>query len=147
MLDNANYVEMKDKREEFEVWLIHMDDQLEVFLNSFDEPIKSQLDFSPGSLDVIEGWLLDNFKTYQELQEVKYKKLVDLLARYIGETFRKNIKGKWDMNLTDPNYVFYGMPIIMDGEKKETITCPHYLPTSAIDRKSGNFLRTILNNY
>ena len=50
------------------------------------------LDYSIKSLDELEGWLLSNFKHHNDL--IAQKKLLDYITIYIGETVRKHIGGK-----------------------------------------------------
>ena len=66
----------------------------------------------------------------------------DALARYIGEVFRKNIGGKWNIVLDDPNYAYVGLPQL----NYPTPVCPFTLLTASIDRNRGDFLRMVYIN-
>lgn len=133
-------------REEFEYWLFEMDDELEKFLSSIQPLAGGNLDFSPGSLDILERWMLGRYPNTTRLLEPSEKHVLDGAARYIGETFRKQLGGYWDISLDDPNYVYHGIPQLTGFGENPTPLCPHSLATAAVDRKTGNFLRTVLEN-
>lgn len=137
---------MKEK-DQFEEWLFIMDDRLSDFIESLPENIKNEMDYSADSLDIIERWLLSLFSKSETILEEKNKFFLDGLSRYIGETYRKQLTGKWSINIDDPEFVFYGLPIITDSEKNETIICPISMSTTTIVRNQGTFLSTILKNH
>lgn len=60
---------------------------MEYFTGEFAQANGLTLDYSIKSLDEIEGWILANFKHYNDL--IAEKKLLDHITIYIGETFRK----------------------------------------------------------
>jgi hypothetical protein len=55
------------RKEDFEYWLFEMDDALERFLQGIGEPVRSQLDFSPASLDALEAWVLERYANPDDL--------------------------------------------------------------------------------
>lgn len=73
--------------------------------------------------------------------------LVNGAACYIGEIFRKALGGRWDIELGDPDYVYFGVPILrgLGGSTNES-ECPLSLATASADRRTGNYLRTVLEN-
>lgn len=72
---------------------------------------------------------------------------LDGLARYIGETFRRAIGGKWEIRLDDPKYVFYDVPQLTGFSPTPTPVCPSGLATASADRRSGQFIRGVLENH
>jgi hypothetical protein len=128
------------ERDQFEYWLIHMDDALQEFISSLSEDCSIDLDFSKQSLDQLEKWLLDQFPDTEAILEKKNSVIADGAARYIGETFRKHIGGHWDIELEDPRNAFFGLPILTAYMDLPTPICPLALTTTSVDRRRGDFL-------
>jgi hypothetical protein len=133
-------------RDDFEYWLMDMDDALERFLSGLAPHIKEKLNFSPSSLDALEAWILERYPSTQAMLGRDQSRLVDGAARYIGETFRKALGGRWDIELDDPKYVYFGVPIFTGFEEKPTPVCPLTLATASANRRTGKYLRTVLEN-
>lgn len=131
-------------RDDFEFWLVVMDDALERFLAVLPPQIREKLDYSPSSLDALETWILDRYPSPQAMLERDQSRLVDGVARYIGETFRKTLGGYWDIRLDDPKFAFFALPILTGFEEKPTPFCPLTLATASADRRTGKYLCTIL---
>ena len=131
-------------RDDFEHWLIDMDDALERFMAGPAAAVQEQLDFSSRSLDVLEKWLLEKYPSTQSMLAPDQAPIVDGAARYIGETFRKAIGGHWDIELDNPKDVYFGLPILTNFEPKSLPLCPVTLATTSADRRTGSFLRTLL---
>jgi hypothetical protein len=138
--------EVDRRNGDFQYWLSEMDDALARFLEGIDEPVRSQLDLSPESLDALETWVLKRYKSPDELLETDAKRVLDGVARYIGETYRKHVGGQWQIRLDDPKYAFFGLPELTGFSEKPTPISPHSLATAMTDRRSGMYLRTILQN-
>jgi hypothetical protein len=134
-------------REDFESWLVDMDDALERFLDALPGEVSARLDYSPASLDVLEKWILDRYESTNQMLPASEATTVDGLARYIGETFRKAIGGRWGIRLDDPKYVFCGLPEIIGYSEKPTSLCPISLATASADRRSSKYLSGILASY
>jgi hypothetical protein len=130
--------------EQFEDWLVVMEDRLTEFVGSRLANIQGDLDFSPTSLDTLEGWLLENYSDPEDL--LADKEEWDGVARYVWETFRRQLGGYWDMRLDDPKYVYHGLPQLVGLRGASSPICPHTLATAAVDRRKGNYLRSILEN-
>jgi hypothetical protein len=135
------------QREDFEYWLADMDDAIERVLGSAPLGIRERLDFSPGSLDVLEAWILERYASTDAMLPASESRVVDGLARYIGETFRKAIGGRWEIRLDDPKYVFYGKPQLTGFWDKPTPLCPLSLATASADRRTGRYLGGVLASY
>ena len=136
----------RDGREEFEFWLSDMDDALERFFGRVPSAIRSRLDFSPESLDVLEAWVLERYASTDALVKPEAKETVDGLARYVGETYRKAIGGKWEIRFDDPGYAYYGLPQLTGFSPRPTPIAPHSLVTASADRRTGSYWRTVLEN-
>jgi hypothetical protein len=132
--------------EQFEYWLADMDDALDRFFKLLPDNVRARLDFSVASLDVLEAWILEKFHDNQEMLQPDAAIILDGLARYIGETFRKAIGGRWEIRLDDPNYVFHRLPQLTGFSERSTPESPISLATAAASRRTGNYLRTILEN-
>ncbi len=130
----------------FEHWLADMDDALDRFAASVEEPLRAQLDYSPTSLDAVEAWILERYPSTESLLAPSESRWLDSLARYVGETFRRQLGGRWHLRLDEPDYAFYGLPELTGLAAPSTSECPHTLVTAAADRRRGTYLRTVLEN-
>lgn len=133
-------------RDDFELWLFQMDDELEAFVARFSAEQQRRLDYTPDSLAVLERWLLERYAGTEQIMAVENKTTLDGAVRYIGETFRKNLGGKWDVNLTDPKDAFYKLPVITGFPGMKVAVSPYSLAGACVDRRTGAFLQTILAN-
>lgn len=132
---------IEEQKELFEYWLFEMDDVLENFTKRFKKD-NLPLDYSVTSLNYVESLILSYFPDIEEIKKTEHKHFYDELARYVGETFRKNIGGTWKLDIERESSAYYGLPIL----DYPTPICPHRFVTATIDRKKGTFLSTILTN-
>jgi hypothetical protein len=132
-------------RDDFEVWLTAMDDVIDEFLRGLPEGVRARMDYSPASLDVLEEWLLDTYRSPQALRAGDAA-LLDRPARYVGETMRRNLGGKWTINLDEPEEVFFGLPILTEVRGAVAPMSPYSLTTATLDRNTGGYLRRVLEN-
>ena len=133
-------------RDDFEEWLAAMDDLLEEFIAHFPAGKREMLDFTPESLNVVEAWILEKYPDPYSMIKEEENETLDGLACYIGETFRTARGGKWDIRLDDPKLAFYCLPMLTGWEKDYTPMCPVTLATASADRRTGKYLRTVLEN-
>lgn len=136
-------------RDDFECWLIDMDDAIERLLALLpSDQMRQKLDFSPPSLDTLEAWILERYSSTEAMLEQSETTIVDGLARYIGETYRMALGGHWDINLDDPQRVYFGIPILVAHESRlETEICPLSLATASANRRTRIYLRMVLENH
>jgi hypothetical protein len=134
-----------ERRDRFELWLMDMDDALERFMDQVPE-VREKLDYSAESLDVLEKWLLERYPTFEAIIADSEKDMLDGMARYVGETFRKNLGGIWDIVLDDPKNVWYRLPIVTGFPGQGAPLSPVTMTTAAADRRTGTYWRTILQN-
>jgi hypothetical protein len=133
-----------DDRDRFEFWLADMDDALDRFLVSVRESVGSTLNFTPASLDRLQGWLLARYDDHDQMLKPAESETIDGIARYIGETIRRTVGCHWDIELSDPKKAFYQLPILVGFGAKDTPECPHTLATAAAARRTGNYLSNVL---
>jgi hypothetical protein len=133
-------------RDDFEYWLFDMDDALERFFSQLPPDLATRLDYAPGSLDVIEQWILSRYTDAKALLAEPEAAWLDGAARYIGETFRKTLGGMWEIRLDDPKYVYYRMPQLSGFGERPTPLSPFSLATATASRRTGRYLCGILAN-
>ncbi len=135
-----------EAEDDFEWWVMDMDDALDRFLDSLPPEIQESLDFSPRSLNVLEAWLLATYPHLESLLTPEQTLMLDGAARYIGETLRQAAGGHWSINLDDPMYVYFGLPILKKIGTSSEILCPLTLVTAATDRRTGTYLYGVLQH-
>lgn len=134
-------------RDDFDYWVFEMDDALEHFLSHFSPKTRVKLDYTAASLTILESWIMETYSSTEAMLEQKEVQRVDGAARYLGETYRKVLGGYWDIRLEDPEYVFYGLPILTGFAEHMDSECPFSLITASADRRTGYYLRTVLQYY
>ena len=135
---------MSRTRDDFEQWLFEMDDRLDEFIGIVPRNVSMKMDYSVESLSLLENWLLTKYRSVNEILKDSEKQLLDMVARYVGETLRKNFGGIWNIDLRKNAGVYYELPVI---EKQGCWTeCPVTLVTASIDRRSGNYMAGVLNS-
>jgi hypothetical protein len=135
---------MKLDDDDFQYWLFYMDDALEEFFEMLPASVRERLDYSIDSLDVLEAWLLERYPNPEAAVETSETLPLDGAARYIGETFRKTIGGRW---WVDPEgEIMNGLPLIVDCRTSAGGDCPGTMATAATDRRRGNYISGILRN-
>ncbi|WP_028775526.1 hypothetical protein [Shimazuella kribbensis] len=127
--------------ESFQEWLFFASDVLEIFSEDFKE---LQLDYSPESLIRLEKWILDNHATTQSFLDNEPAKVLDEMIRYVGRVYVKNLNGKWDVSLDDPQYVYYSFPIVKIGKGIEASPLTDIL--SCTDRRYGDYMYKMFKN-
>ena len=128
--------------EEFQKWLADMDYMLGQFFAKLPRSMRSRLDYSVESLDVLEGWILSRYERIDDMLRKSETVILDGCARYIGETFRRHLGGYWYINREQ--YTYDGLPLVGGFGKFVAPLCPVTYATACIDRQFGNFISTIL---
>src|SRR5262249_35102032 len=133
-----------DSQDDFEGWLMFMDDTIQQLLDELPEDVAQQLDFTPESLVTLEKWLLSKYASAKAILQPSENWTLDRAARYVGETIRRTAGGVWGIELEKPDYAYYRLPEI----RKEGgwVECPATLVTAAMDRRRGEFMKTIVRN-
>jgi hypothetical protein len=133
--------------DDFNYWVADMDDALERFFAVLPPEVREKLDYTPASLDTLEGWLLQDYATPQELLAPDQTAKLDGAARYFGETFRKTLGGYWDIDLDNPKNVYFGVPVVTGYNERPTPIAPIRMVPTALHHRTGEFLRTLVQNY
>lgn len=126
---------------EFESWLECLGNYIKE-LYKFEPILEENLDFSPSSLSIIESRLLVRFDSIQDILKNENKQFLNACMVYVGETFRKNVGGIWQIELEDVNDAYYLLPVLKI--PKAGIECPVTLVTAAIDRRNGKYMEKVL---
>ena len=129
--------------DQFENWLIDMDDALERFKAALPRFLAVGCDLSLQSLASLEQHYLAEFASVEIALLPTSASRVDGYARYVGETLRTLAGGKWRLDISSPDHAFYGLPT-MTGQYGTV--CPLTLVTAAADRRTGKFWTTIVAN-
>ncbi len=136
---------LKEDEEGFQFWLAHMDDALEAFLEALPEQVRQRCDYSVEGLDVLEGLVLSRYANIEEIKSPSEAEFVDGVTRYLGETYRRSLGGKWLIEYHNPKEINYGLPVL-ELPGWATRFCPARFVTVARDRGTGVFWSTILRN-
>ncbi len=133
----------KEKEEQFEWWVTCIPDKVEALQDFLPISMKSTLDFTTNSLDLLEQYLLENFSLEFLYQN---KDIWDYLASYIGSTYRRNVPASiWYVELDNERDLFYGKPILRVEGKVDFH--PHSNIAVLFDRKTGIFLSNIIKKH
>lgn len=129
-------------RDEFDDWLIAMDNKLDQLTEELPRDVADRLDYTPASLSVLERWLLGHYSSLEEIIDTD-KYLLDRLSCYVGETLRKTVGGTWSIGDADDANAFAGLPIIKrEGKAPE---CPLSVVSASLDRRKGDYMESILH--
>jgi len=140
MKTKAKAKDTTEELEKFQYFLFEMDDVLEPFVATARKG-GFQLDYSIDSLLSLEEFLLAQGKAANDSQ------LRNQAARYLGEVFRKNIGGKWELCLKDPKYLYYKLPVITGYSKMPIEFCPIEVIGSFIARKETGLLKQAVETH
>jgi hypothetical protein len=133
----------QEKQDQFEWWITCIPDKINDLKKRLPKDTSAELDYSVHSVDILEQYLLSNFS----LDEVKQDKdLWDGCASYISRVYKTNVpKSEWYIELDDDENIFFNKPSLRVVGKVNFV--PHSYVTTAMDRKKGNFISTIINNH
>jgi hypothetical protein len=135
---------MATTRDDFEYWLFEMDDKLALLMANLPAELSEKLDYSVGSLTLLERWLLNTYPSVGDVLRESEKQTLDQLSRYVGETIRRNLGGIWNIDLKNKKNIYFGIPVV---EQKGTWTeCPVSMVTAATDRQKGDYMESILKS-
>lgn len=132
-----------DGQDRFEIWLMEMDESIRRFSDLLPEESRRTLDFSMNSMMCLESWLISRYERPVEVMRPTEAAVHDGAARYIGETFRKHLGGKWKIDFIDKKNVYFGVPQIVSMKGQVAQFSPHALVTTLLDRRRGDFLVAI----
>lgn len=127
-------------QEEFELWMARMESALFQFLDQIPAQTRPQWNFTASSLGLVETWILRTFADARQLTLAPER--WDGVARYIGETFRRNQGGTWRVNLTHPASEGYRVPFV-DVPSALLPPKPFELPRSLLNLGRRNMLTAL----
>lgn len=128
-----------EELEHFQQYLFEMHDVLDDFVREAAD-VGYVLDYSIPSLDVLEHYICS-------LGAVTDGRLRNRVARYLGETFRRNIGGRWDISLDAPEYLNSKLPIITDYSDLEIDFCPLEVTENFLVRRAGGTFRQAVESH
>ncbi len=131
-------------RDDFEHWLFDMDDALAEFRAAV--PPELSLDGSDASLGELERWLLARYPSAEALTEPSEEAILDGAARYLGETMRRRVGGRWDVVLDDPKFIYGRLPILHVPNKARVPFCPHFTVRLAVKRRRGDLFSAVVTH-
>ncbi|MDX1908574.1 MAG: hypothetical protein SF053_16170 [Bacteroidia bacterium] len=127
---------------EFQHWLaqdIEIREELEALIGQ-------PLDLDTASLDVLEAFILIRYQTMDDALTLSERGILDAVARHIGLVMLLNIdEASWAIELEDEDNIYYRLPIIRFSDGAEE--CPLTLATAALDRRTGSFIRMVVEGY
>lgn len=134
---------LNERDDQFHWWITCIPDKIIELKRKVPVEISVQMNYSIESLDILEGYTLNNYS----LDELKNEKQFwDSLASYVGVVYEKNVKGsRWSIEIENEKDIFFNMPILKV-ENKFNFQ-PHSYVTAMLDRKKGNFLSTIVKKH
>lgn len=123
-------------------WLNIMPDEMPR-LSILPKEVRTRLDHSPGSLDVLEAYIRANYTT-DEMKDRRNRFARDLFARYIGETLRRNIPELyWAFGTEDDQSPLHGVPVLLTLGQEDAVApmTPTIWVLTLIEKNEEGFLR------
>ena len=97
------------------------------------------------SLDELEAFLLARYRDPDEALRLDQRGILDAAVRHVELVMILNIEGaQWAIDLDTEDSAFYRLPVIR--LKDDADVCPLTMVTTALDRRTGHFLRTVVEN-
>jgi hypothetical protein len=129
-------------REEFQTWLAK-DEEVR---DELERMVGEELGPDESSLDTLETFLLERYRGPDEALRLSERGVLDAAARHIGLVMVLGLDGaSWDIELENEQSVYYRLPIIKLSDGAEE--CPLSLATAALDRRTGDYVRTVVEGY
>ena len=133
--------DLNGKEDNYTWWLNIMPDEMPR-LSILPKAIRDRLDYSMDSLDLIEDYIRENYSA-EELKERKNRYARDLFARYIGETFRKNMSELfWSFESGNEQDEYFGIPVLASIGGTVPPMTPTVWVTELIAQREAHFLRS-----
>jgi hypothetical protein len=125
-------VSAEEEREKLEHYLFEMDDVLEDFVGEA-RALGYALDYREDSLVALEAFIAERLES--DPSQVKNR-----AARYLGEVFRKNVGGRWDIYLENPKDLHYKLPVVTGFSSVDFDFCPIELVENFVVKKEAGTL-------
>lgn len=128
--------------EEFQYWLARNEDLRE----ELEQMMGAELGIDPASVDAVEAFLLKRFPDPASALRLDARGIIDAASRQVGLVLLLNVdSAEWAINLEDKKRIYYQLPLIRFGNGDEE--CPLALVTACLDRRRGDYLRTVIEHY
>jgi hypothetical protein len=128
--------------DEFQFWLARNEDLRE----ELEEMMGTELGVDGEALDTLEDFLLHRYKSPKDALRLGERGIIDAASRHVGLVLLLQIEGaKWASNLDDEERTYYSLPVIRFPNGDEE--CPLAMITTALDRRTGDFLRSLVEGY
>ncbi len=128
----------------FDGWLTFMDEYIEDFKSQLPKEVSAKINYTSDSLDVVENWILGQYATPKLLFAEKQNTPLSGIVCYVGETFRINLNGIWQLHSREPNHPFDGLPVIEGFSNNRISICPSNLLAESIKKRVGWYMRATL---
>ncbi|WP_095092851.1 hypothetical protein [Pseudomonas sp. Irchel 3A5] len=120
--------------DKFQRFVFEMDDVMEVFI-AFATGKGFRLDYSIASLGDLELFI-DCLG-----DGVREGEMLNRCSRYVGEVFRRNLGGCWDLCLDDQKNINFRLPVIDNFSDIDLEFCPLAVVSNYVARKKRGLLR------
>ena len=131
-------------KDEFQLWLARNEDLREELEHLMGGSKKLGVDTA--SLDALEAFLLARFADPASALRLDSRGIVDAASRQVGLVLMLNVDGaEWAINLDDKKRIYYQLPLIRFENGDEE--CPLSMVTACLDRRTGDYMRTLVENY
>ncbi len=134
----------KEKRENFEAWVLMIDDRLLDWFQFLSEEQKSKFDYSVDSLDEIEKYLIGKYKL-EDLRDSRNKMEIDAAASYIIKVFFLNWPNpKYTIELDDEKNILFNRPAVITEPQIGMAFSPYQILPSTLNlRRVGGFRKIL----
>jgi hypothetical protein len=114
--------------DQFEKWRTLVEVAIQQFMSRLPSQVSEKLDYSRESLEVLGDWFLTTYPPYETIEDPAKVIVSDGLMYYLGETYRKNLGGYWNMHFAEvePDYRYGEWPVI-EGFPENDALCPWYI--------------------
>jgi hypothetical protein len=129
-------------QQEFQAWLAR---EVEV-REELERMVGHELALDETSLDPLEAFLLRRYAGPDDALRLSGRAVLDAVARHIGLVMILNVdETSWAIDLQNEDSVYYRLPIIRLSDGAEE--CPLTMATAALERRTGDYLRTVVEGY
>jgi hypothetical protein len=125
------HIKVTDEEKYFQIWMSMMDRGLSELFDELPGDVRDKLDYSAESLDALEAWMIARYPTVQASREPAAVLTMDGVSRYVGETYRRVLDGRWWFDFD--GWSHNGLAEITGFCEPPISVCPLALARDAID--------------
>jgi hypothetical protein len=139
MQSNMSSFDVKERLEYLKDKIDHIDVTLSDLIE-LGKTLKISFDYSLVSLDYLELILI---RIDPDFNQPEHSGLFEDSWIYIGETYRRVLKGKWGIANDEERYTekFYGLPMVSEFDAYSSELFPMIILDAFMDKKELSFLR------